>query len=287
MARKKETYEAKKTRSKWDISDWTLNNSFMTDSEIKDMINLLKGHMYMKYNTYDEEVIQMTILQGLRSSHLYNPQKASKLVWFQSILRNIFLNHVDPKYNTYIRYHYSLDYMSDDSDDGENRNIHGEAMSKSSGVDDDERHEVIQFTDELVNIINEGDYLILKLRILGDSYADMHKKLGMKTHQMSIIWKEERERLKKEILKRGLTLDILDGRRALNQWSKGAIPTKKPPVFKSNIRNCIYCNKDFTFLVGMGPNTKTCSTECRTKLNLTFQKKYNRKMYPKKKKEGK
>jgi hypothetical protein len=286
MARKKDTYEVKKGKSKWDISDWVLDNSFMTDKEIKEMINLLKGHMYMKYNTYNEEVIHMTILQGLRSSHLYNPQKASKLVWFQSILRNIFIHDVDPKYNIFIRYHYSFDWRSDD--DTENSDIINEALSKSTDDEDDLKNEVINFTEDIIEMINEGDYVILKLRVLGDSYADMSKKLKMKTHQMSQIWKEERERLKQEILKRGLTLEVLEGRKGLNVWTKGyKTGKKKPRVFVSSTRTCKMCLKEFNFLPGMGPNTRTCSQECREKSTKELQSAYAKKLYYEKSKENK
>ena len=284
MVRKKDTYEAKSTRSKWDISTWTLNNSFMTDGEIKEMINLLKGHMFMKYNTYHEEVIHMTILQGLRVSHQYNPTKASKLVWFQSILRNIFINEVDPKYNRHIRHHYSLDWKDDEGSD-ENRDVVGQALLKSTDDEDDKKNEVIQFTKDIVKIINEGDYVILKLRVQGESYSTMGKLLGMQTHRLSVMWKEERERLKEEIIKKGIDNEVIEGRTPLNAWTKGS--KKKPKVFQTSIRNCKNCKNDFNFEPGMGPNTKTCSEECRKILLKTFQSAYARKKYYEKSKEKK
>lgn len=284
MARKKDTYEAKATRSKWDISTWTLNNSFMTDVEIREMINLLKGHMFMKYGTYNEEVIHMTILQGLRMSHQYNSAKASRLVWFQSILRNIFINEVDPKYNRHIRHHYSLDWVDDEGGD-ENRSIVNEVLSKSVDGEDDDRKEVIEFTGEIVKMINAGDYVILKLRVQGESYSTMSKILGMQTHRLSIMWKEERERLKEEIRIKIGEVEVLQGRKPLNAFTKGS--KKKPKVHLTPIRNCKNCKKDFNFEPGMGPNTKTCSEECRNILIKTFQSSYAKKKYYEKSKEKK
>ena len=284
MATRKETYAPKTSKSKWDISDWTLNNSFMTDAEIKDMINLLKGHMYMKYGTYHEEVIHMTILQGLRASHQYNPQKASKLVWFQTILRNIFINEVDPKYNRHIRHHYSLDFKDEEGSD-ENRDVVGQALLKSSDGEDDDKKEIIEFTQEVVKMINDGDYVILKLRVQGESYSTMSEILGMRTHQMAALWKKEREALKEDIIKRGIDVQPIEGRKPLNAFTKGS--KKKPKVFISSIRNCKNCKKDFNFEPGMGPNTKTCSEECRRASNKMFQSAYAKRLYYEKSKEKK
>ena len=217
-------------------------------------------------------------------SHQYNSAKASKLVWFQSILRNIFINEVDPKYNRHIRHHYSLDWKDDEGSD-ENRDVVGQALLKSSDGEDDDKKEIIEFTQEVIKMINEGDYVILKLRVQGESYSTMSKLLGMQTHKLSVMWKEERERLKEEIIKRGIDNEVIEGRKPLNAFTKGS--KKKPKVFLTPIRNCKNCKKDFNFEPGMGPNTKTCSEECRNILVKTFQSAYARKMYYQKSKEKK
>lgn len=278
MAKKQPGYHPKKT-SKGSIATWTLNNSFLTEKELKTLYTTLKGHMYMKYGKYNEEVVHLTILQGLRMSHSYNPQKSSKLVWFQSILKNIFLQHIDPKYNIHIRHHYSLDWTgSNDDDETQNMDILTEAFSKSNDADDAEKEDVINFTEDILELINNGDYFILKLKAKGESYSTMSKMLGLKTHKLSEMWQEERERLKIEIKSKLGWNDILDGRIPSNVAikSKPGYKPKKPRVHKSPIRNCKICNKDFEFIVGMGPNTKTCSEECKIELRIALQKAFQK-----------
>ena len=93
--------------------------------------------------------------QDLKSSNQYNPQKASKLVWFQSILKNIFINHVDPKYNRHIRHHYSLDWKDDEGSD-ENNDMAAQAHLKSTDDEYDTKNEFINLTADILKIIEEN-----------------------------------------------------------------------------------------------------------------------------------
>ena len=78
---------AKRSQKRYDISDYDFPiPDFMTNSEIKEMYKSLTFHMKMKYGVYDEETIHRTIIRGLHKADKYDPTKASKLVWFQSIL---------------------------------------------------------------------------------------------------------------------------------------------------------------------------------------------------------
>jgi hypothetical protein len=127
-------------------------------------------------------------------------------------------------------------------------------------------------------MINDGEYIILKLRVQGESYSSMGKILNMKTHQLASMWKGERERLKEEIKMSIGDIDILQGRKPLNLWVKRS-PRKSKKVYVSPIRICKICEKDFNFEPGMGPNTRTCSEQCKLELKKITQSAYFKNLY--------
>ena len=268
------------SKTKNDISTWVLNNNFMTEREITKMYSLLKGHMFMKWKNYNDEVIQLTILTGLKNSKNYDPTKSSKLVWFQSILKNIYLQEIDPKYNKHIRNHYSLDWTAEDSDE-ENMDILKEASLLTVGEED---NDIINIADGILKLLETDKFPISKFRAEGLNYQTIANIVGIKRHKVAILIKEERVQIKR--LLSGLPgLELLDLRtpindKAVQKLKKMPNPNKEPKekktykfnpmsIKKGGIKTCITCGGDFILTA---PNKKTCSEECmimsRKKLTL-------------------
>lgn len=276
--------DEKEKKGRYDISDWVLVPNFMTDAEISQMYITLKKHMYIKWGRYDEEIIHRTILQGLRYGDKYDPTKASKLVWFQMILKNIYIQEIDPKYNKRIKHHYSLDYTSPE-DEGINENSSIVSMV-SFMTDDNEEDKLIEEQSEATRIMHkillEGDYPIIKARSEGLGVRQLSIKLGISTGSVYIKIKDERQRLKSAIESIDKNLIAILGQRIhinsrmpsnkhnderCKKKSTAGIERIEPlrDVRGNLIKTCKICNKVFSHGLEAGPGTKTCSPECSKK----------------------
>jgi len=264
-----------RARTRYDIDHYQpFNNSFMSEKEITEMYKLLKGHMYMKYGRYDDEIIHRSILKGLNVSHQYNPAKASKLVWFQTILWSTYIYEIDPKYNVRIKHHYSLDWMNDEADD--NMTVISEAsnLSNDFGNNDAERNE---FVGDIVDVIMSGDYPMLRMRIDGLTYAQIIVKTGLCNTVIYNNLCEERIRLKLETSHLEGD-DILLGRMKFRDGSKGG-RFGRVGGKKIHPRNCVVCSKEF---IPNGKMIKFCSDNCRLRRASLQQLEYCRKKAEKK-----
>lgn len=251
----------KKKIGRYDISNYILNNNFMTEKEILNMYSLLRRHMYIKYGKYDEDVIHRTILQGLNKSHQYVPGKASMLVWFQSILRNIYLQEIDPKYNRAIKHHYSLDWTSEG--DEQNINILTEVSMKEDNSTYDIKDDLLsEFNDKLKLIIEEGDYPMLKYKLQLLTTQQISDITGINQRPIYTKLAEERKRLMKDIKGIKESSEMIEGRinrngkRGKGKGNYGEGRTPKIYIRKENTE-CRKCKVIFIKPFGSG-NLRTC-----------------------------
>lgn len=258
----------KKRKSRYDISDWTFTPNFMTDLEITKMYSLLKGHMYMKYKKYDEEIIHRTILQGLRYGSMYDPTKASKLVWFQTILRNVYYQEIDPKYNKRIKHHYSLDYSSpEDEGINENSSIISQVSSMvEPDVEEDNSEKIFDATERVHQIVMSGDYPIMHLKIQNVTSVHISKMFGCSANRIYFLLKKERIKLN-EYLK-SIGSDIVEslGERLHIQSKMPSKKSRKAEWVKkkeiSPTTECVVCKAVYDKSSLVGSYRKTCSDEC-------------------------
>jgi DNA-directed RNA polymerase specialized sigma24 family protein len=251
---------AKKKNNKYCIAHYTLNNSFMTEAEITEMYALLKKHMYIKYGNWDEDVIQRTILRGLWKSSLYNKSKASKLVWFQSILRFIYIQEVDPNYNKTLS-NLRLDDPGS-SDDGMNWH----EMVGAEEVDDVEL-EKINLAEKIRHILSSGNYPYLTLRANEKSYDEISKELSCCYNTIYKNIQIEKASLKEELSKVAPDLEQqLAGRLKFHYSIKkltGKRYVKQDPNKVMELKKCFSCENVFPKRKG---NVKTCSKKCSEKM---------------------
>lgn len=246
----------------YSIENYTLlNKNFMTDKEIKKMYADLKNHMYIVYSNYDDEIVQQTILKGLNYSHLYDSNKSSKLVWFQTILRNIYLREKTTKFlskhELKIKQSIKLD---DDLQDG--LSLH-ETLAITDDIEED-----INIADEVLRLIQENDcFVYLKLRANEISYNQIRSEYNLTNGELSYRLIRERELLKSMINDKEI-IETLN-KRIKKRINRDLIEKK---VYKKNftldsngnkVRDCIVCGVIFIIEKGVTGNIKTCSLECR------------------------
>lgn len=275
---------AKTKPGKYSIDEYTLNKDFMTDKEIEEMYALLKKHMFIKYGNWDEDVIHRTILRGLWKADMYNPKKASKIVWFQSILRFIYLAEVDPNYNKVLGHLRLDDPLGTDEGSASWHDVIG-----PEEVDDSEL-EKIQLVQKITKILEEGDYPYLRLRSQSLSYDQICEILNC-NHNM--IWnnlKVEKARLNDELNKEPELLTILKGR-TKHHYSIKKLPgvkyikgdgsgRKYKKVDKAEneiLKRCLMCDSCFIAT----SNKKTCNLKC----GLELKKKREKDLCEKKRRE--
>ncbi len=255
--------EKKKRVGKYSIEEYTFDNTFMTGKEIEEMYATLKMHMFMKYGRYDEEVIHRTILRGLWKSAMYNPEKASKIVWFQSILRFIYIQEVDPSYNKQLK-----DLRLDDPGTRGEDDLDWHQVIGEEKVDEDEinRNKLVELIEEL---LEGNNYPILKMRKDGLTYEGIFKLTGMSNAAIYALLCEERLRIKKEI-------SVLDSDELLINRSKFRDGSKsgrwaRDLRKKINPRKCVVCEKEF---IPDGKMIKFCGDNCRLRKASLQQKQY-------------
>ena len=230
----------------------TLNNWFMTEKEIADMYKTLKGHMYIRYGKWDDDVIQHTIIQGMAWAEKYNAEKASKIVWFQTILKGIFLHEYDPKLNRRIRHHYSLDWKDDDND--ENQDIIMEAVNKT----DEEEEDFSSINELLLNELASGKYPITKMRVDKVKRPLILEELNITAIKYKVALEEELARLEEVLSKKGMSDHLLWRRKSYikNFIAKGGEAYTQCPVCKKQYMK-------FSLTGSMKSLAKVCSEECR------------------------
>ena len=253
----------KKTRSLkgYDISDYNYTPGFMTDDEIKDMYRKLAFHMKVKYGMYHEEVIHRTIIRGLHKASMYDPTKASKLVWFQSILYFYWIQERAPEYNhsdTDISLSSSLSKSDPDFTLIETID-NKEDDWKEFGEDEEE-----DFTPKVVGFIqglfDQGLYPFLKLRAEGLTYDQIKVKTGLSNPTITGRLHTERVHLKEKILAIKEGNEVLSLRVPITKWTFGKYKyNKKEPKEHIN-RVCTICSKSFVYT---GCLMNFCTYECR------------------------
>lgn len=83
----------------YDISEWTLNNDFLTESEIITLRKQLKNYMFVKFKMVDEDIVQQTILRGMYKWEQWDSTKSNKITWFHTICRNYMKVELSPRFN--------------------------------------------------------------------------------------------------------------------------------------------------------------------------------------------
>lgn len=263
---------------KYSIDEYTLDNNFMTGKEIEEMYSTLKRHMFIKYGRYDEDVIQRTILRGLWKADMYNPKKASKIVWFQSILRFIYIQEVDPNYNKSV----SNLRLDDPGESEEGMNWH--EIIGAEEIDEAEL-EKIKLVERIRIILSSGNYPYLTLRSEAKSYDEISKKMKC---DYNGIWKNlqiEKASLKEELAKtipdieQQLTgrskfhyaIKKLPGSKYIKGDGSGGKYVKVDPVVNMELKKCLVC--DNVFPSGKG-NKKTCNKDCSELLRKKREKEH-------------
>jgi hypothetical protein len=260
---------AKRSQKKYDISEYTFPiPDFMTDIEIRDMYRSLTFHMKMKYGVYDEETIHRTIIRGLHKADMYDSKKASKLVWFQSILYFYWIQEKSSKYNPGVN-DLSLstslskddpNYLVIDTIDGGDDSW----VSYAETEDDSYKERVAHYIQDI--IIN-GNYPYLQMRCMGFSYRDIQmNSTGEVPSYPTISTKihNERERLKEELKSVKEVQSILSERVPVWMWTINASKKKTKEEF-----TCRVCSILFTRLPG-GGSKLYCSDICRKKWKVTY-----------------
>ncbi len=261
---------AKRSQKKYDISDWTFPiPNFMTDLEIRDMYRSLTFHMKVKYGVYDEETIHRTIIRGLHKADMYDATKASKLVWFQSILYFYWIQEKSSKYNPGVN-DLSLstslskddpNYLVIDTIDGGDSSWTSYAESEG----DDYKEKIAQYIHDVV--IN-GDYPYLQMRCMGLSYRDIRSMEPDKPCYPTISSRihNERERLKDELKLVSEVQSVLSERVPVWMWTFGGKKKKDETDY-----SCRVCSTKFSRLPGGGTKLY-CSLDCRRKYKSEYMK---------------
>jgi hypothetical protein len=239
--------KSKRSQKKYDISDWSFPiPDFMSDKEIKEMYRSLTFHMKVKYGVYDEETIHRTIIRGLHKADMYDSTKASKLVWFQSILYFYWIQEKSSKYNGFVD-DLSLsssvskedpDYLLIDTIDG------GDDSWKEWGEKNVDMDEIV--ANDVYDIIINGNYPYLQMRCMGMNYKDITAsqpdRPGSPT--ISIRLHNERKRLKEDLKKwHGQYIqEVLDKRVPTWKWTFDKYKKKDRD---GATYECFYCKKSF------------------------------------------
>ena len=202
--------------------------------------------MYIKYGVYCEETIQRTVIRGLNKADMYDPKKASKLVWFQSILYFYWIQEKSAKYNGFVD-DLSLsssiskedpDFLLIDTIDN------GDDSWKEWGEDKLDIKESV--ANDIYDVIINGNYPYLQMRCMGMNYKDITAsqpdRPGSPT--ISIRLHNERKRLKED-LKRWYNPEIqtiLDDRVPTWRWTFGKYKGRDKD---GSTYECFYCKKAF------------------------------------------
>lgn len=222
--RKKERGYVRKTsnrrgKGRYDIDHYDyIPHDFMSDKEIKALYKTLKGHMYVKYGRWNDEIIHMTILRGLWKWHWYKPEKASKIVFFQTILWNIWTREINPKTNPHIKWTYSFDW--NDNEDNENLSLMNEVLQKVDEYDviediDNGCQADLHFLEDIIPIIESGGYPLIKIKLSGKSYKEIEKETGMIYSNYLQRLNKEREKLRLQIKEEGINDEVLHFRKSM------------------------------------------------------------------------
>ena len=254
---------AKKTRSlkQYDISDYTIKPGFMTDLEIKDMYKKLQFHMKVKYGMYDNEVIHRTIIRGLHKADMYDPKKASKIVWFQSILYFYWIQQRSPEYNhsnTDISLSTSMSKQDPDFTFIETID-NGEEEWKDFGEDEEEDYteDVAKF---IVGLLSTGSYPLLKMRADGLTYREIKDKTGLSTPTITGRLFAERNLIREEVSSTVKGKEVISKRVSITRWVFGK---KHKVVLSGQDRICKTCSKGFVFAGYNSGMRLFCSDECK------------------------
>jgi len=239
--------KSKRSQKKYDISEWSFPiPDFMSDKEISEMYTLLKGHMYMKYGVYDEETIHRTIIRGLHKADMYDSTKASKLVWFQSILYFYWIQEKSSKYNGFVD-----DLSLSSSLSKENPDfllIDTIDSGDDSWMEWGEKKIDIKesVSNDIYDVIINGNYPYLQMRCMGMNYRDITASQPDRpaSPTISIRLHNERKRLKED-LKRWHDPQIqivLDDRVPVWKWT---FDKYKKRDRDGSTYECFYCKKSF------------------------------------------
>ncbi len=262
----------RKTRSlkQYDISDYTINPGFMTDLEIKEMYRKLQFHMKIKYGMYHEEVIHRTIIRGLYKSDMYDPTKASKLVWFQSILYFYWIQERAPEYNhsdTDISLSTSLSKSNPDFTLIETID-NKEDDWKEFGEDEepDYTEDVAKF---ITKLLDTGSYPLLKMRADGLTYREITDKTGLSTPTITGRLFAERNLMRDKVLSTAKGKEVISKRVSITRWVFGK---KHKVVLSGQDRTCMICSKGFVFAGYNSGMRLFCSNECKTIHKVNVEK---------------
>ena len=245
---------AGKKGSRYSINKYTFTNpNFMTEAEIKWMYKTLRMHMQLKYGRWDDEVIHRTIIRGLYKWNLYNPKKASKLVWFQSILRFIYLQEVATEYQSYSQKQLSLDYIAEGCDE-DLKNI-------IPDIEDEYEQDMQELAEFCQSQLAENKYALIAAMNEGKTRQDLQAELGIKTFTLNERIDAQRIELKKAIeFQKPHLLYLLTDR-------------KRTVVFK-NGTVCINCNSKYTNETHPDCTQRFCSSQCKKERQRAQAKSY-------------
>ena len=262
---------AKRSQKKYDISDYTFPiPDFMSDIELKDMYKSLTFHMKMKYGVYDEETIHRTIIRGLHKADMYDSKKASKLVWFQSILYFYWIQEKSSKYNPGVNdLSLSTSLSKEDPDflvidilDG------GDDSWLSYAETENDTHKE-KASGWIHDIIIAGEYPYLQMRCMGFTYRDIQANSTGEVPCYPTISSRihnERERLKEELKDIKEIQVALEDRVPVWMWTPKASKKKAKEEF-----NCRNCSTLFIRIAG-GGSKLYCSADCRKRWKATYNK---------------
>ena len=233
-------------RGHWSIEGYDVPRDFVSDEEIEQLYISMRTNMIKNYGYYDMEIIHHSIILGLHRSKLYDPKKASKLVFFQTVMKTFFFQEKSNEYNKQRKYfsewYDGIDVQEEEVDNG------NEEVSKADWVN----KYVIENEVRFPNIVK----FVKGIRPVNHTQLRVERDL----------LKEELVRLDPEEWGEFFGDRVSPGKQ--KKWRKSNPAPKK--TLHGKPHSCIICSASF---VRYGHN-KTCSQTCSDKLHLIRKRIY-------------